>query len=46
MMSKVVAVHNHTGEILLCTRFVKPLVGTADYELLVHPGRNKIYRGL
>ena len=37
-MSKVVAVHNHTGEILLCTRYVKPLVGTAEYELLVHPG--------
>jgi hypothetical protein len=44
-MSKVVAVHNHTGEILLCTRYnTKPTVGTPEYELLVHPGRNKIYR--
>ena len=39
MMSKVVAVHNHTGEILLCTRYnTKPTVGTPEYELLVHPG--------
>ncbi len=40
-MSKVVAVHNHTGEIMLCTRYdTYPNKGGGPpaYELLVHPG--------
>ena len=40
-MSKVVAVHNHTGEILLCTRYnSEPNTGgrSQGNELLVHPG--------
>jgi hypothetical protein len=41
MMSKVVAVHNHTGDVLLCTRYdTAPNKGrgAGGYELLVHPG--------
>jgi hypothetical protein len=41
MMSKLVAIHNHTGEVLLCTRYdTEPNKsrGAAGYELLVHPG--------
>ncbi len=40
-MSKVVAVHNHTGEVLLCTRYdtaPNKSRGAGGYELLVHPG--------
>jgi hypothetical protein len=39
-MSNLVAVHNHTGEILLCTRYESETNKGAPpgYELLVHPG--------